>query len=325
MVAAGSKCRTCKAPAIIDLPRHNANFCAEHFLELCRRQVAKAIEHWTMFEPRRPRPGRRVRRQGQPGGVGPAARARLPGRRAVHRPRHRRLQRDVGRVRPRLRRRARPAADRGRRCATSTATTSRPRRAATRRVPCSSCGLSKRHLFDKAALDGGYDVVVTGHNLDDEAAVLFGNTLRWDDRVPRPPAAGAAGARRLPAEGQAARPADRAGDRGVVRGPRHRLHRRGVPDGRGQQAPRLQGRAQRDRARRRRAAKAAFYLNFVERMAPLLAGRARRHGAEVGACRECGSPTSGEVCAFCRLVDTASAHEPVPVELVVGRRGRAGR
>src|SRR6185436_12657386 len=51
---------------------------------------------------------------------------------------------------------------------------------ATRRVPCSSCGLSKRHLFDKAALDGGYDVVVTGHNLDDEAAVLFGNTLRWE-------------------------------------------------------------------------------------------------------------------------------------------------
>ena len=40
--------------------------------------------------------------------------------------------------------------------------------------------LSKRHLFDKAALDGGYTVLVTGHNLDDEAAVLFGNTLRWD-------------------------------------------------------------------------------------------------------------------------------------------------
>ena len=30
-VAVGSKCRTCRGPAIIDLPRHNANFCAEHF------------------------------------------------------------------------------------------------------------------------------------------------------------------------------------------------------------------------------------------------------------------------------------------------------
>ena len=47
-------------------------------------------------------------------------------------------------------------------------------------MPCSACGLSKRHLFDDAARDGGYDVVATGHNLDDEAAVLFGNTLRWD-------------------------------------------------------------------------------------------------------------------------------------------------
>ena len=46
-------------------------------------------------------------------------------------------------------------------------------------MPCSACGLSKRHLFDQAAIDGGYDVVVTGHNLDDEAAVLFGNVLRW--------------------------------------------------------------------------------------------------------------------------------------------------
>lgn len=51
---------------------------------------------------------------------------------------------------------------------------------ATKRVPCSACGLSKRRLFDKAATDGGYDAVVTGHNLDDEAAVLFGNTLRWE-------------------------------------------------------------------------------------------------------------------------------------------------
>jgi len=49
MVAVGSKCRVCKAPAIIDLPRHNAHFCAEHFLELCRRQVVKAIEKFDML------------------------------------------------------------------------------------------------------------------------------------------------------------------------------------------------------------------------------------------------------------------------------------
>ena len=58
MTAVGSKCRTCRGPAIIDLPRHNAHFCAEHLLELCRRQVAKAIEQFDMrrvgeFERRR--------------------------------------------------------------------------------------------------------------------------------------------------------------------------------------------------------------------------------------------------------------------------------
>jgi len=45
--------------------------------------------------------------------------------------------------------------------------------------PCSVCGLTKRHVMNRAALDGGYDVLVTGHNLDDEAAVLLGNTLTW--------------------------------------------------------------------------------------------------------------------------------------------------
>src|SRR5512138_654456 len=45
------KCRVCREPAIIDLPRHNANFCAEHFLELCRRQVRKAIDDFDMLAP----------------------------------------------------------------------------------------------------------------------------------------------------------------------------------------------------------------------------------------------------------------------------------
>jgi uncharacterized protein (TIGR00269 family) len=50
----------------------------------------------------------------------------------------------------------------------------------TRRAPCGACGLTKRHLFNAAALGHGFDVVATGHNLDDEAAVLLGNVLRWE-------------------------------------------------------------------------------------------------------------------------------------------------
>ncbi len=45
--------------------------------------------------------------------------------------------------------------------------------------PCSICGLIKRHEMNRAALEGGYDVLATGHNLDDEAATLFGNVLHW--------------------------------------------------------------------------------------------------------------------------------------------------
>lgn len=45
--------------------------------------------------------------------------------------------------------------------------------------PCSVCGMTKRHVMNRIARDMGYDVLATGHNLDDEAATLFGNTLIW--------------------------------------------------------------------------------------------------------------------------------------------------
>jgi len=45
---------------------------------------------------------------------------------------------------------------------------------------CSVCGLTKRHVMNQVAQKFNYDVLVTGHNLDDEAAVLFGNTLHWN-------------------------------------------------------------------------------------------------------------------------------------------------
>ena len=45
--------------------------------------------------------------------------------------------------------------------------------------PCSVCGLVKRYIMNKTALDGGYSVLATAHNLDDEAAILLMNTLNW--------------------------------------------------------------------------------------------------------------------------------------------------
>jgi uncharacterized protein (TIGR00269 family) len=49
----------------------------------------------------------------------------------------------------------------------------------TRRPACSACGTMKRHYFDQLAVDRGFPVVATGHNLDDEAARLLGNVLHW--------------------------------------------------------------------------------------------------------------------------------------------------
>ena len=44
---------------------------------------------------------------------------------------------------------------------------------------CSICGTVKRYFFNRAAADGGFTVVATGHNLDDETARLLGNLLHW--------------------------------------------------------------------------------------------------------------------------------------------------
>jgi len=45
--------------------------------------------------------------------------------------------------------------------------------------PCSLCGMSRRHIMNRVALEKGFDVLATGHNLDDEVAVLLQNTLHW--------------------------------------------------------------------------------------------------------------------------------------------------
>ena len=123
---------------------------------------------------------RGVGRQGLARALGHPRPARLRGRRPLPRPRDRRLLRRVGALRPRVRAHARAG-----RCTRSTsppttASTIPGAAAATRRAPCGACGLSKRHLFNSVALEHGYDVVATGHNLDDEAAVLLGNVLRWE-------------------------------------------------------------------------------------------------------------------------------------------------
>jgi len=44
---------------------------------------------------------------------------------------------------------------------------------------CSACGLVKRHIMNRIAYEGEYAAIATGHNCDDEAAILMQNTLHW--------------------------------------------------------------------------------------------------------------------------------------------------
>ena len=37
----------------------------------------------------------------------------------------------------------------------------------------------KRYVMNKICIEKGYNLLLTGHNLDDEAAALFGNVLYW--------------------------------------------------------------------------------------------------------------------------------------------------
>ena len=183
------RCRRCRRAAVVELRRHNAAFCADCFLRHVREQVKRAIEEHDMFEPLGPDPGRGLGRQGLARAVGRPARARLPGRRAVPRPGDRRVLGALARTRVRVRARTRRATSSTSTSRATTASTCRPPGKKGSRSTCAVCGLSKRYVFNRAAREGGYDVIATGHNLDDEAATLLGNTLRWQTRLHRAPVA----------------------------------------------------------------------------------------------------------------------------------------
>ncbi len=318
MTAVGSKCRVCEEPAVIDLPRHNAKFCAEHLQQLCRRQIAKAIEDFDMLSP-----DDRVLVAVSGGKDSLAVWDMLV--EAGYQADGLYIGLGIGEYSDESGDYVRRFADeRGLTLQTidlradfgyDVPTASR----ATGRVPCSACGLSKRHLFDQAALDGGYDVVVTGHNLDDEAAVLFGNTLRWDidylaRQMPVLPAGDGFPKKvkplvRLTEREMAAWCLVRGIDYVVeecpiAAGNRHLSYKESLNADRGRVAG-LEG----------------IVLPGIPRSDGAAARRASAAAAgELHDCERCGSPTTGEICAFCRLMEKSSAHEPVPVEMVLPER-----
>ena len=53
---------------------------------------------------------------------------------------------------------------------------------ANKRGCCAICGTVKRYFFNLLSAEGGYDCVATGHNINDEAARLLGNTIQHQVR-----------------------------------------------------------------------------------------------------------------------------------------------
>jgi len=171
--------------------------------------------------------------------------------------------------------------------------------AASGRAACGVCGLSKRYVFNRVAVEHGYDVLLTGHNLDDEAATLLGNLVHWhDDFLARqgPVLGGEPGL-----QARKCKPVYRLSEREtaaycVVRGIDYVV----------EECPLVEGNS----GHEHKAAldlleagspgvKAQLLFGFLDRQ-DRIAPDQREDDVEVVACAECGMPTVTEVCAFCR-------------------------
>jgi uncharacterized protein (TIGR00269 family) len=173
------KCKVCRKHAVIDVRRHNAAFCGVHFVEHARNQVARTIKEFKMFGP-----DDRLLVAVSGGKDSLAVWDVL-------------LELDydatgfyldlgIGGYSNRSKEAAIAYAERAgaklivRALASEHGYTVPELARLVGRAPCSGCGLNKRFEFNRAALEEGFDILVTGHNLDDEVATLFGNVLHWN-------------------------------------------------------------------------------------------------------------------------------------------------
>jgi tRNA-5-methyluridine54 2-sulfurtransferase len=179
------KCRKCGGTAMLELRRHNAAFCADDFVEFFRNQVREAIRRHRMFT----RDERVL--VAVSGGKDSLALWDVLIEEGYDTAG---LYLDLGIFDYSKESRSKCeafASRRGvplivRRVAEEVGAPVPVIKQVTRRPPCSGCGLSKRYLMNRTALEEGFPVVATGHNLDDEAATLFGSVMHWQtDALPR--------------------------------------------------------------------------------------------------------------------------------------------
>ncbi len=178
------RCRKCLKRAVLGLPRHNTAFCAACLTEFVRTQVQRAIKSQQMFSP-----DDRILVAVSGGKdsltlwevllrLGYRADALyvdlgIPGYSGRSKEKVERFTREV----------AEP-------CGASLLVHTVEEDAGAgikdlanliKRPTCSACGTIKRYQFNRVAWQQHYDVMATGHNLDDEAARLLGNVLQWQE------------------------------------------------------------------------------------------------------------------------------------------------
>ena len=302
------KCRVCRGRAVIEVRRHHANFCKDHFVDHVRRQVERTIHDFRMFAPE----DRLV--LGVSGGKDSLALwdilthlgYRVDG---VY------LHLGIGEYSSdSLRFSEEFARARG----LSLRTVDLPEEydfsvpeaaAASHRSPCSACGLSKRYILNRVAETSGYDVLVMGHNLDDEAATLFSNVLQWNAdylgrQRPVLPATEQGLARKV-------KPLIRVAERetaayAILSGIEYEVEE--CPMAAGNTLNRYKEWLNR-LEEQSPGIKASFLFGFLERGAQHFGPG---EGVELLECSFCGQPTTGEVCAFCKLQKLTISRRPEP-------------
>ena len=301
------KCTRCKSTAVVALPSHNSGFCESCFLDFFTGQVEKGIRRQKLFTH-----DDRILVALSGGKDSLALMYELS-----------RLEYDVTGLHidlgiPNSSEAARRAVERF--CVKhelplivkemATEGLAIPLvKARLKRPICSACGKIKRHYFNKVALEQNFTALATGHNLDDEIARLFSNTLRWD-------------AAYLSDQGPLLEAEDGSGDEfgGFARKvkPLWRLSEyetanyaflRGI-DYHYAPCPYSKGASftfykalWTDLEEYMPGRKLDFYQGFLERGRPAFAAVAEKEGVSLQACASCGMPTSQEVCGVCRIRD----------------------
>jgi uncharacterized protein (TIGR00269 family) len=303
------KCRKCGGRAVLELRRHNTAFCADDFLSFFRNQTLETIRRWKMFLHEEPV---LVAVSGGKDSLALWDVLLDAGYAATG------LYIDLGILDYSRASRARCEAFAGARGArllvvsvADAVGAEIPRvRELTRRPTCSACGLSKRYITNRAALEHGFTVLATGHNLDDEAATLFGSTLRWDE---------SALARQRPVLDathpklvRRVKPLFRLSERetaayAFLRGIDYIVEE--CPFARGatsithkEALNRLEDASP--------GSKASFLFRYLEHARPRFEAA---EPVELRECARCGQVTTGEVCAFCKLGDQVRRATGAPV------------